>query len=151
MTTANWPFPDTPRTRVGGPASAVAEMVSGATPFTVAVRDCSPAVGPRVHCAEADPVALEVSVAGETDPPPLATAKATGIPLRPPRLSDTRTVIATERRVPTWAVWFPPRARVSEEGERLGSVPQAPRTTRAARPGGPAHLNQRAAVAAGLA
>src|SRR5439155_39420 len=120
--------------------------------LVAAVTRCSPGTGPSVQPPRVTwPEASLIWLAPGSEPPPLVTAKATGIPLRPPRLSDTRTVIATERRVPTWAVWFPPRARVSEEGERLGSVPQAPRTTRAARPGGPAHLNQRAAVAAGLA
>src|SRR5690606_20492440 len=71
--------PNTASSIRGGGSTAVAVMVSGARPATVAVMAFAPGVAPRIQLPSvALPAAFVVTVAPVSVPPPETTANVTG-------------------------------------------------------------------------
>ena len=98
------------------PPGTFAETVRGepARPVAVAVMVCAPVTAPSVQAVLARPLASELPDVGRTEPPPVATAKVTVLPLTPmPSESATFTTIGFGSWAPGVAVWLPPETSVS--------------------------------------
>ncbi|HEU4629091.1 MAG TPA: hypothetical protein VFS08_05075 [Gemmatimonadaceae bacterium] len=89
---------------VAVPAVAIAENVIGGRSPTLAVTVCAPDCVPRVKVVRAWPSLFVTALAGETVPPPVATAKATFTPPTGwPAPFRTSTTSGVESVVPTVA------------------------------------------------
>ena len=94
-----------------GPGVPVALKVTGlpVSPATVALSVLAPACWPSVQVLAAMPSLPVVTDAGETLPPPEATAQVTSTPETAlPRASRTTTAGETGSALPTRAVWLSP-------------------------------------------
>lgn len=95
---------------------AVTTCVAPAIPVAVAVTDCAPTTEPRVHDVETSPVASDVSATEASDPPPVVTAKLTGMPATGTEsVAVTRNTSGCASVVPITADCAPPETASSRE------------------------------------
>src|SRR5207248_2874332 len=108
---------------VASPAPAVAVKGTEGTPEKTALRRFEPAPGPSVHCVLARPFGLVLTVAGLTEPPPVATIQVIGFPPTPlPLASCSRTTSESASGAPAEPVWASPETRTSVVGFAASAV-----------------------------
>jgi hypothetical protein len=109
------PLPDTIAMLAGGPATAVASNVAGASTPTVAVTLFAPSVSPSAQLVAARPALSVKLVAGVTVPLPATTAQLTDAPTTArSELSLTETLSTTGNAAPAAPVWLLPDTIVME-------------------------------------